>query len=73
MDAAYRILVKGDPNHQLGHEITHAFVTMKVTAGGLYATSAKSALAGDFDHVVRDMLAEEQIVRSKARGGYTQK
>ena len=73
MDAAYRILVKGDPNHPLGPEITHAFVTMEVTAERLYVTSAKSALAGDFDHVVRDMLAEEKIVCSKERGGYTQK
>ena len=73
VDAAYRILVKGDPNHQLGPEITHAFVTMKVTAEGLYVTSAKSAVAGDFDHVVRDMLAEEKIVCSKERGGYTRK
>ena len=44
---------------------------MKVTAEGLYrdVTSAKSAFAGDLDHVVRDMLAEEKIICSKERGG----
>ena len=67
MDAAYRVLVKGDPDHQLGLEITHAFVTMKVTAEGLYATSARSALVGNLDHVVRDMLAEEKIICSRER------
>ena len=75
VDAAYRVLVKGDPNHQLGPEITHTFVTAKVTAEGLCATSARSALVfvGNLDHVVRDMLAEEEIICSKERGGYTQK
>lgn len=62
VDAAYRVLVKGDPDpdHQLGPAITHAFVAVKVTAGGLYATSAKSALTGDLDTVVRNMLAEDK-------------
>ena len=65
VDAAYRVLVKGDPNHPLRPEITHAFVTVKVTVEGLHVTSAKSAFAGDLDHVVRDMLAEEKIIYSK--------
>lgn len=69
VDAAYRVLVKGDPNYQLGSEIIHAFVTMKVTAEGLYATSTKSALAGDLDTVVKDMLDEDKILARDRHGG----
>ncbi|KAF8560025.1 hypothetical protein OG21DRAFT_1479878 [Imleria badia] len=73
VDVAYRVLVKEDPNHQPGPEITHAFVTMKVTAEGLYAASAKSALAGDLHTVVRDMPAEDNILARDGRRGETEK
>lgn len=61
VDAGYRVLVMGDPNYQCP-EITHAFVTMKVMAEGLYATSTKSALAGDLDTIVKDVLPEDKVL-----------
>ena len=71
VDAAYRVLVKGHSNHRLGPEVTHAFVTMKVTAEELYATSKKSALAGDLDAVVKDMPAEDGILAGDDGRGET--
>lgn len=56
LDAAYRALVKEDPNRQLPPDIVHAFVSVKVAAEELYSsTLTKSALASDLDTVVRDM------------------
>lgn len=73
VDAAYRVLVKGDPNRQLSFEIIHAFVAMKVTAEGLYVTSTKSTLAGDLDVVVKDMPAGDKILAGDGRRGRTGK
>ncbi|KAL4070620.1 C-terminal domain of homeodomain 1-domain-containing protein [Scleroderma citrinum] len=59
VDAAFRALIKTDPNRSLPAEIVQAFVEMKVTAEGLYSSAfTKSALAGDLDVVVKDMSEE---------------
>ncbi|KIK76811.1 hypothetical protein PAXRUDRAFT_168707 [Paxillus rubicundulus Ve08.2h10] len=74
-DAAYRALVKEDPNRRLSPDLIHAFIVMKVTAEGLYSsTFTKSALAGDLDAVVKDMTAEdrklaEEIKRLEGEAG----
>ncbi|KAF8846028.1 hypothetical protein BDN67DRAFT_1064535 [Paxillus ammoniavirescens] len=60
-DAAYRALVKEDPQRPLDPELIHAFMVMKVTAEGLYSSMfIKSALAGDLDVVVKDMTEEDR-------------
>ena len=70
VDAAYRVLVKEDPDHRLGSEIIHAFVAMKVAAEELCASSMRSSLADDLDTVVKDMLAEDEaLARRSSHGG----
>lgn len=70
VDAAYQVLVMGEPNHQCS-AITHAFVALKVTAEGLYETSTKSALAGDLDTAVKDVLLEDKVLARD--GGHARK
>ncbi|KAH7886125.1 C-terminal domain of homeodomain 1-domain-containing protein [Phlebopus sp. FC_14] len=61
VNAAYRALVKEDPERKLSGELIQAFVTMKVPAEGLYSsTFTKSTLAGDLDMVVKDMTEENK-------------
>lgn len=56
VDAAYRALVKEDPNRRVNPELIQLFVAMKVKAEGLYsAIFKKSALANALDNVVKDM------------------
>ncbi|KAI9570246.1 C-terminal domain of homeodomain 1-domain-containing protein [Boletus coccyginus] len=62
LDAAYRALVKEDPNRQLPADIIHAFVGVKVAAEELYSsTLTKSAFASDLDTVVKDMSDREGV------------
>lgn len=56
LDAAYRALVKEDPERRLSSEITQAFMEMKVTTECLYSSIfTRSALANDLDGVVGDV------------------
>lgn len=60
IDAAYRALVKEDPQRALSPELRHSFIAMKVAAEGLYSsTFTRSAFAGDLDAIVRDMTQED--------------
>ncbi|KAF9245780.1 hypothetical protein BU15DRAFT_85472 [Melanogaster broomeanus] len=67
VDAAYRALVKEDPQRRLSPEVIHTFMVMKVAAEGLYSSAfTKSALAGDLDAVVKDMTEEgKQLVEDE--------
>ncbi|KAF8119220.1 C-terminal domain of homeodomain 1-domain-containing protein [Boletus edulis] len=72
VDAAYHVLVEEDSNYQLGPEVIHAFVAMKVAAEGLYASFEKSALAGDLDTVMKDMLTGDKMLERDGRRGETE-
>lgn len=68
LDAAYRALVKEDPNRQLPPDITHAFVGVKVAAEGLYSsTLTKSALANDLETVVNDISEQDNVPTKKQK------
>lgn len=63
VDAAYRVFVKEDPKRPASSEVVQEFITMKVTAEGLYAaTFNKSPLAGDLDNVVKDMTEDDRKI-----------
>ncbi|KAG8219497.1 putative mating-type protein beta [Butyriboletus roseoflavus] len=68
LDAAYRALVEEDPNRQLPPDITHAFISVKVAAEGLYSsTLTKSALAGDLETAVNDMSEQDNVPANKQK------
>ena len=70
VDAAYRALVKQDPNRSLSPCYVQAFMEMKVNAEGLYSsTFTPSALAGTLDAVVQDMTEESKGGARKKAGG----
>ncbi|KAF8545987.1 hypothetical protein OG21DRAFT_1518416 [Imleria badia] len=70
LDAAYRALVREDPNRQLPEDIIHAFFSVKVAAEELYSsTLTKSALASDLDTVVRDMSDREAVPVNEQKSG----
>lgn len=58
-------LVNEDPDHRLGSEITHTFVA-NVAALELYASSTRSALAGNLGTVVKDMLVEDEVLAKRS-------
>lgn len=62
IDAAYRAFIKEDSSRRLSSEITQSFMTIRVAAESLYAsTFSKSPLAAELDAVVRDMAEHEQL------------
>ncbi|KAF8140605.1 C-terminal domain of homeodomain 1-domain-containing protein [Boletus edulis] len=69
LDAAYRALVKEDPNRQLPAHITHAFISVKAAAEELYSsTLTKSALSIDLDNVVvKDMSVQRGVPVNEQR------
>lgn len=61
IDAAYRALVKEDPQRALSPELRHSFVAMKVTVEGLYSlTFSRTAFPADLDAIVKDMMHESR-------------
>lgn len=66
VNAAYRVLVKADSTRHLPAEVTQGFISMKVTAEGLYSSLfSKSAFANELDSVVKGM-GERDCLQRKA-------
>ncbi|KAL4063656.1 C-terminal domain of homeodomain 1-domain-containing protein [Scleroderma yunnanense] len=70
VDAAYHVFIKQDPSHRVSSEIAQAFMTIRVAAEGLYAsTFSKSPFAAELDAVVRDMTEGDQLWRDEEGRG----